>query len=146
MLTVITCLLLNAPTLLTLTVIVIPIQSMLQLPAVRTIASLPWLHDYTHAHTQMYLSQRPFRAALCKFTIHVQRSLIADSTRWWDSNPFDGMVRIVAGYYSNGGRVEVYCNGKWGTVCKEGFYTLDANTICKQLGYDSSYKHNSLYM
>ena len=60
-----------------------------------------------------------------------------DSTRIWDSNPFSGMIRLQGGNYSNEGHVEVYCNGQWGTICSTGFSTTDANTICKQLGYDT---------
>ena len=60
-----------------------------------------------------------------------------DSTRIWNSSPFPGMIRLQEGNYSNEGRVEVYCNGQWGTICSTGFDSTDANTICKQLGYDS---------
>ena len=63
---------------------------------------------------------------------------LIDSTRIWDSNPFSGMIRLQGGYYSNEGRVEVYCNGQWGTICSTGFGYTDANTICRQLGYDAS--------
>ena len=56
------------------------------------------------------------------------------------------MVRLQGGDYSNEGRVEVYCNGQWGTICSTGFGTTDANTICKQLGYDSYYRYNHLPM
>ena len=63
--------------------------------------------------------------------------VVTDSTRIWDSNPFSGMIRLQGGDYSNEGRVEVYCNGQWGTICSTGFDNTDANTICKQLGYDS---------
>ena len=45
------------------------------------------------------------------------------------------MIRLQGGSYSNQGRVEVYCNGQWGTICDNGFDTTDANTVCKQLGY-----------
>ena len=69
-----------------------------------------------------------------------------DSTRIWDSNPFPGMIRLQGGNYSNEGRVEVYCNGQWGTICSTGFSTTDANTICKQLGYDSYDSYNHLLM
>ena len=54
------------------------------------------------------------------------------------------MVRLQGGNYSNQGRVEVYCNGQWGTVCSSGFSGTDANAICKQLGYDSYQKYNHL--
>ena len=71
-----------------------------------------------------------------------------DSTRIWDSSPFPGMIRLQGGYYSNEGRVEVYCNGQWGTICSTGFGSTDANTICKQLGYDSYYlvQYSSSYV
>ena len=59
-----------------------------------------------------------------------------DATRIWNS-PFPGMVRLKGGDYSTEGRIEVYCNGQWGTICSSGFGANDANTICKQLGYDS---------
>uniref|UniRef100_A0A1X7SXN5 SRCR domain-containing protein n=1 Tax=Amphimedon queenslandica TaxID=400682 RepID=A0A1X7SXN5_AMPQE len=68
------------------------------------------------------------------------------TTKIWNSNPYAGMVRLQGGYYSNEGRVEVYCNGQWGTICSTGFSTSDANTICRQLGYDSgSRRYDSLY-
>ena len=60
-----------------------------------------------------------------------------DTTKIWNSNPFPGMIRLQGGNYSNEGRVEVYCNGQWGTICNVGF---DARTICKQLGYNT-YSH-----
>ena len=69
-----------------------------------------------------------------------------DSTRIWDSSPFPGMIRLQGGDYSNEGHVEVYCHGQWGTICSTGFDYTDANTICKQLGYDSYDSYNHLLM
>ena len=59
--------------------------------------------------------------------------LLTDETRIWDSNPFSGMIRLQGGKYVNQGRVEVYCNGQWGTICDNGFSFYDARTVCKQL-------------
>ena len=67
-----------------------------------------------------------------------------DNTRIWNSNPFPGMIRLQGGNYTNAGRVEVYCNGQWGTICDDGFNGTDAHTICKQLGYNSYYSYDHL--
>ena len=77
--------------------------------------------------------------------LHYILCIVVDTTRIWNSNPYAGMVRLQGGYYSNEGLVEVYCNGQWGTICSTGFSTNDANTICRQLGYDSgSRRYDSL--
>ena len=64
-------------------------------------------------------------------------------TRIW-SNPYNGMVRLTGRSYTNEGLVEVYCNGRWGTVCDDGFSFVDANTVCKQLGYTSAARYDHL--
>jgi hypothetical protein len=47
------------------------------------------------------------------------------------------MVRLQGGVYSNEGRVEVYCNGQWGTICDDEFGEREAKLICRQLGYSN---------
>ena len=63
-------------------------------------------------------------------------SCITVTTRIW-SSPYSGQIRLRGGTYSSYGRLEVYCNRQWGTVCNNTFDSTDAKAACRQLGYSN---------
>ena len=65
------------------------------------------------------------------------------------SNCVNGEIRLINGSVENEGRVEMCYGNMWGTICDEHWDIMDANVVCRQLGYQStgSYIHVlSLYM
>ena len=49
-----------------------------------------------------------------------------------------GSIRLRDSTGSMNGRVEVCLNGDWGTVCHDGWSTVDSNIACRQLGFSNS--------
>ena len=48
----------------------------------------------------------------------------------------DGDIRLIDGGKPYQGRVEIFYEGQWGTVCDDGWNFADARTVCRQLNFE----------
>jgi hypothetical protein len=79
---------------------------------------------------------RAYQGCLSDFA--VCSGVISSSDPSLPNDASEGDVRLVSGTNSSNGRLEIYYNGSWGTVCNKGFDNNDAQVVCNQLGLGKS--------
>ncbi len=52
-----------------------------------------------------------------------------------DGGESTSTIRLAGGPNENSGRVEIYREGEWGTICDDSWYTTEGSVACKQLGF-----------
>ncbi|XP_027689742.2 neurotrypsin isoform X2 [Chelonia mydas] len=98
-----------------------------------------WLDDVSCSgkeSTILQCSKREWGKHDCNHQEDVRITCHADN----DSHRFSlgPPIRLMDGESKKEGRVEIFINGQWGTICDDGWSDKDAAVVCRQLGYKGS--------
>ena len=97
------------------------------------------------AVSYIYIKHNYLAILVCKLSIHMYVRTYIHECHWIHFNCYiqtlttvaPPNIRLVGGSNEYEGRLEIFWNGVWGTVCDDGFGNVDAAVACRQLGYSA---------
>ncbi|XP_060081090.1 scavenger receptor cysteine-rich type 1 protein M160-like [Ylistrum balloti] len=75
------------------------------------------------------------------YSSNYQSTVFVACTTQKDVAEFD--LRLMEGFSNTSGRVEVFYDGQWGTVCSSGWGYGDAQVACRMLGYSNTVNYGT---